>query len=199
MRVIAGEAKGRRLHSVPGSGTRPILDRVKESLFNILRWEVSGARFLDLYAGTGSVGIEALSRGAAHADFVEKAGKAIATIQRNLRETRLDDRATVIRRDVFDFIARTDQQYHLIFLAPPQYEGLWADTLRALDGRPSLLADDGKVIVQLDPREFEDLPLRNLTLIDSRTYGNTRLCFYTHRSEKSSVNSLGIAAGHDPN
>lgn len=185
MRVIAGEAKGRRLHSVPGSGTRPILDRVKESLFNILGWEVADARFLDLYAGTGSVGIEALSRGAAHADFVEKAGKAVATIKRNLAETGLDDRATVIRRDVFDFLADTEGAYHLIFLAPPQYRGLWADTLRALDGRPSLLAAGGEVIAQIDPKEFEDLVLNNLTLVDRRTYGNTTLCFYSHRTRET--------------
>lgn len=178
MRVIAGEAKGRRLHSVPGSETRPILDRVKESLFNILSWDVVDARFLDLYAGTGSVGIEALSRGAAHADFVERAGQAIATIKRNLKETGLSDRATVIRRDVFDFVAETDNRYHLIFLAPPQYRGLWADTLRALDGRPSLLTEDGRIVAQIDPKEFERLPLQNLTLVDKRTYGNTMLCFY---------------------
>lgn len=183
MRVIAGQAKGRRLHSVPGSGTRPILDRVKESLFNILSWDVVDARFLDLYAGTGSVGIEALSRGATHADFVEWAGKAVATIKRNLKETKLDDRATVIRRDVFDFIAEADDQYHLIFLAPPQYRGLWADTLRALDRRPSLLTEDGQIIAQIDPQEFEALPLQNLVLIDQRTYGNTMLCFYTHRTD----------------
>lgn len=182
MRVIAGEAKGRRLHPVPGSGTRPILDRVKESLFNIVGWDVVGARFLDLYAGTGSVGIEALSRGAAHADFVEKAGKAIATIKRNLKETKLADRATVIRRDVFGFIADAVDQYDLIFLAPPQYRGLWADTLRALDRRPSLLAADGTVIAQIDPLEFEDLSLQNLTLIDQRTYGSTMLCFYKSSS-----------------
>lgn len=185
MRVIAGEAKGRRLHSVPGSGTRPILDRVKESLFNILSWEVIDARFLDLYAGTGSVGIEALSRGAAHADFVEKAGKAIATIKRNLRETRLDDRAIVIRRDVFDFIADAEADYDLIFLAPPQYRGLWADTLRALDRRPSLLAADGKVIVQIDPQELEEVLLQTLTEIDRRTYGNTMLCFYARRTREA--------------
>lgn len=178
MRVIAGEAKGRRLHPVPGSGTRPILDRVKESLFNIISWDLPDAWFLDLYAGTGSVGIEALSRGAAHVDFVEKAGKAIATIKRNLQETRLADRATVVRQDVFDFIEQADAEYHFIFLAPPQYRGLWADTLRVLDGRPALLAVDGQVIAQIDPQEFEELPLQNLALVDQRTYGSTMLCFY---------------------
>jgi 16S rRNA (guanine966-N2)-methyltransferase len=178
VRVIAGEAKGRRLHSVPGEGTRPILDRVKESLFNILGWDVVDACFLDLYAGTGGVGIEALSRGAAHADFVENAGKAVATIKRNLAETRLDDRATIVRRDVFDFVTHADRTYDFIFLAPPQYHGLWMDTLRALDRRPDLLADYGEIIVQIDPQEFDDFPLDNLTLVDQRTYGNTMLCFY---------------------
>lgn len=183
MRVIAGEAKGRRLHPVPGEGTRPILDRVKESLFNIITWDIVDAHFLDLYAGTGSVGIEALSRGAAHADFVENVGKAVATIKRNLDETRLADRATIVRRDVFDFIAHADGPYNFIFLAPPQYRGIWADTLRALDRRPGLLADCGEIIVQIDPREFDDLTLDNLALVDQRTYGNTALCFYRRVSD----------------
>jgi 16S rRNA (guanine(966)-N(2))-methyltransferase RsmD len=178
MRVIAGKAKGRRLHVVPGLSTRPILDRIKESLFNILSWDVVDAQFLDLFAGTGSVGIEALSRGAAHVDFVEKAGQAIVTIRRNLQETSLADQATIIRADAFDFIAQVNNQYHLIFLAPPQYRGLWVDTLRALDNRPMLLSNDGQIIVQIDPKEYENISLRNLVLADQRTYGNTMLCFY---------------------
>jgi len=178
MRVIGGTAKGRRLHAVPGSTTRPITDRVKEALFNILGADVVDARFLDLFAGTGSVGIEALSRGAAHVDFVEWAGKAVATIRRNLRETGLAERATVIRRDVFAFLETAEGPYDIIFLAPPQYHGLWIETLRVLDRRPELLSPEGQVVVQIDPLEYEELKLRNLVLADQRVYGSTMLCFY---------------------
>ena len=134
MRVIAGKAKGRKLRSVPGDIARPITDRVKESLFNILRDEVVDALFLDLFAGTGSVGIEALSRGA--------------------------------RRAV-----------DLIYIAPPQYKGLWAKTLLALDGR-GFLTEDGLAIAQIFPKEYQDLELSSLSLVDQRKYGSTMLCFY---------------------
>ena len=186
MRVIGGTAKGRRLHAVPGSTTRPITDRVKEALFNILGVDVVDARFLDLFAGTGSVGIEALSRGAAHVDFVERAGKAVATIHRNLRETGLAERATVIRRDVFAFLETAEGPYDIVFLAPPQYRGLWIETLRALDRRPELLAPEGQIVVQIDPLEYEALPLTHFALVDQRVYGSTMLCFYVPKVANSS-------------
>jgi 16S rRNA (guanine(966)-N(2))-methyltransferase RsmD len=157
------------------------MDRVKESLFNILGTDVVDARFLDLFAGTGSVGIEALSRGAAHAEFVEHSRKAVATIHRNLRETGLADRATVIRRDVFAFLEMAEGPYDIIFLAPPQYRGLWIETLRALDHRPELLSEEGLIIAQIDPLEYEEVALENLELVDQRVYGSTMLCFYVRK------------------
>src|SRR4030042_2722262 len=108
MRVIAGLAKGRHLKQVPGEGTRPIMDRGKEAVFNILGDSIPGATFLDLYAGTGSVGIEALSRGADEAVFVENARLAIKTIQENLKTTGLEGQARIIRQDVRDYL-RQDQ------------------------------------------------------------------------------------------
>src|SRR5512136_395854 len=105
MRVIAGEAKGRTLYAVPGQSTRPITDRVKASLFNILTGQVPGARFLDLFAGTGGVGIEALSRGASEAVFVERDQRAVATIRRNLEATGLAGHTRVVKGDVYQFIA----------------------------------------------------------------------------------------------
>jgi len=177
LRVIAGEAKGRRLLSVPGSGTRPITDRVKESLFAILGSAVEGATFLDLFAGTGAVGIEALSRGAAHATFVERAPKAIEVIWKNLRATGLQDRATVMEEDVFRFLHRNKDTYDIVYIAPPQYRGLWERTLRALEAAPHTVG--WVAIVQIHPREFRDLPLRTLSLAQVRRYGSTQLCFYT--------------------
>jgi len=179
MRVIAGEAKGRRLKMVPGSSTRPVGGRVKEALFGILGEWVVDALFLDLYAGTGSVGIEALSRGARAAVFVDQGRRAIATIKDNLAHTGLDDRARVVRADVFAFMKRGDlEPFDLIYVAPPQYKGLWAKTLRALDGS-SLLAPDGLVVAQIHPKEYQALRLETLSLTEQRRYGSTVLCFYS--------------------
>lgn len=181
MRVIAGAAKGRTLASVPGSTTRPITDRAKEALFSILAPRIPGADVLDLFAGTGSVGIEALSRGAEWCDFVEKAPAAIGTIRENLDTTGLGGRAQVYRRDVFDFLASFDGQtgpYDLVYVAPPQYFGLWSRTLTILDGTPDCLASDGTVVVQIHPREEEPLELERLELVDRRKYGSVQLLFY---------------------
>ncbi len=179
MRVISGTAKGRKLKSVPGEGTRPVTDRVKESLFNILGSDVRDACFLDLFAGTGGVGIEALSRGAAQAVFVEQGRAALETIRANLAATRLADRARVVRADVFAFLAGTpDAPFDYVYIAPPQYKGLWAQTLRALDANPAWLSTDSQIIVQIHPREFESLALEHLTIVDQRKYGSTILCFY---------------------
>jgi len=176
MRVIAGEAKGRKLLSVPG--IRPITDRVKEALFDILREKVVGALFLALFAGTGSVGIEALSRGAQRAVFVEKRWQAVKTIEENLRLTGLADRAEVVQDDGFRFLKRElCQRFDLIYIAPPQYQGLWAKTLLALDGG-ELLAKEGLAIAQIFPKEREELELKALRLVDRRRYGSTMLCFY---------------------
>jgi 16S rRNA (guanine966-N2)-methyltransferase len=182
MRVIAGEAKGRTLKAVPGKGTRPIADRVKESLFNILRWRVPGCRFLDLYAGTGGVGIEALSQGAEEAVFVEKAPRAIRTVRENLHVTGLSNRARVIQEDVFRFLLLANQEvpedrFDVIYVAPPQYQELWAKTLLALEEHP-LLAPEGVIVAQIFPKEYRALPLQKYVLTDQRTYGSTMLCFY---------------------
>jgi 16S rRNA (guanine(966)-N(2))-methyltransferase RsmD len=178
MRVIAGSAKGIPLQAVPGSGTRPITDRVKESLFNILGGWIVDARVLDLFAGTGGVGIEALSRGAAHATFVEKSARATGTIRDNLRRTHLRGKAGVVRADVFKFLAGEAEPYDLVYVAPPQYEGLWRKTLEALEANPGWLYPRGLAVVQIFPKEFEPVPLRVLELTDERRYGSTLLCFY---------------------
>jgi 16S rRNA (guanine966-N2)-methyltransferase len=184
MRVISGVAKGRRLKAVPGDATRPITDRVKEALFNILADFVFEARVLDLFAGTGAVGIEALSRGAAEAVFIDKSSAALQTVRFNLQHTRLSDRATILRVDAFKYLSGPAQTaFDLIYVAPPQYKGLWADALRSVDGRPAWLSnypegESGIVIAQIHPREYQDLALENLTEYDQRKYGSTLLCFY---------------------
>ncbi len=178
VRVIAGSAKGTVLQAVPGSGTRPISDRVKESLFNILAGDVEGARVLDLFAGTGSVGIEALSRGAEQATFVEKNPNAVSVIRTKLQRTHLQVRAAVVQNDVFRFLSGTPTAYDLVYIAPPQYQGLWLKALLAIDENPGWLDPEGLVVVQIFPKELEAAGLTYLQLADQRQYGSTLLCFY---------------------
>jgi 16S rRNA (guanine(966)-N(2))-methyltransferase RsmD len=184
IRVIAGIAKGRQLKLVPGDTTRPIMDRVKESLFNIIGRKIYDAAFLDLFAGTGSVGIEALSRGARHALLIDLEPLALKTINENLKLTKLTAGATVRKQNALTlFQQQPDQSYDFIYVAPPQYKGLWLTTLRAIDEHPAWLHPDGKVIVQIDPTENEPIQLQHLRLNDERRYGNTLLLFFGRPTE----------------
>ena len=178
-RVIAGTARGRRLRRVPGDGTRPISDRVKENLFNIFGHNAIDSSWLDLYAGTGSVGIEALSRGAEFVWFNDLDKRAIATICTNLTTTGFSESARITRRKAEDVLAKQpDQPYDFIYVAPPQYKELWLVSLRQIDASPAWLTEGGVVIAQIDPREEKDEALQHLVRFDQRRYGNTLLIFY---------------------
>ncbi len=181
MRVIGGSAKGRKLYSVPGDTTRPITDRVKESLFNILGADVEGSTWLDLFGGTGAVGIEALSRGARHVVFIERVRKAVEVLRKNLELTGFTKQAQVVHGDAFHYLKHAEAAFDYIYVAPPQYEDLWAKTLAMIDARPQLLAEDGWIIVQIHPKELHDLATPNLTLLRERRYGSTWLLFYEHK------------------
>jgi 16S rRNA (guanine966-N2)-methyltransferase len=164
---------------VPGETTRPITDRVKEALFNIIGAEIRGASLLDLFAGTGSVGIEALSRGAGRVVFVDVHAQAIETIRANLASTRLEHGAEVVRGDAFAYLnGRPQPAFDYIYLAPPQYQGILTKVIPAIDSDPGCLNPDGWVIAQLDPKEGFELALANLVEIDRRRYGNTLLVFF---------------------
>ncbi len=177
--MISGSAKGRRLKSVPGDTTRPITDRVKEALFNILGGDVVDSRWWDMFAGTGAVGIEALSRGAAFARFTDLNRAPIETIQANLAASALTGRAEVRRADAFALLASPpDASFQYIYVAPPQFHELWSKAVLALDARPRWLADDGWVIAQISPKEYLDLGLLSLREFDRRKYGSTTLVFY---------------------
>lgn len=183
MRVIAGKAKGRQLKSVPGDSTRPITDRTKEALFNIIGADIEGASFLDCFGGTGSVGIEALSRGAAFVRFYDLNRKAIQTILDNLRITGLSPAAQVIQADVLRELEKpADRTFDYIYIAPPQYKHLWMKTLQIIDRQIGWLAMDGWCIVQIHPLEYENLTqsslIQELVQFDRRRYGSTLLVFY---------------------
>jgi len=181
-RVISGVAKGRRLKSVPAPATRPITDRVKEALFNIIGGDVVGSTWWDLFAGTGAVGIEALSRGAAFVRFSETSRAAIETVRWNLQHTGLAAGAEIRRGDAFAWLsARPDCAFDYVYIAPPQYQGLWARALQALDARPEWLRADAWAIAQIHPREYHALALEHLEELEQRRYGSTLLVFYVHR------------------
>lgn len=176
MRVIAGSHRGRRLTAPAGLDTRPTADRVRESLFSILG-PLDGERVLDLFAGSGAVGIEALSRGAGEATFVDDAPAAIKAVRANLEALGLE--GTVIRGDAARVLrdARADgAAYDLVFLDPPYRQaGRWALELSA--ELPPVLAAGGRAISESDRRAPLTL---DLPLIDERRYGDTLLRIYTH-------------------
>jgi 16S rRNA (guanine966-N2)-methyltransferase len=197
MRVVTGEAKGRKLKGPKTAGTRPIIERVKQALFNILSVRVEDARFLDLFAGTGSVGIEALSRGAASATFIEMNAKVLNLVRENLRITGLADRAETLHSDAFKFLhahaahgpGAHRRVYDIIYVAPPQYQEMAARALGMLDGS-ALVAPGGQVIVQIHPKErpgVAAVPLTHLELRDERRYGSTLLMFYTLKDEQNTA------------
>ncbi len=175
MRVVAGELRGRRLAAPPGDATRPTADRVREALFSILG-DVSGARVLDLYAGSGALGIEALSRGAAAATFVDSSQAAVAAIRRNLDELGL--KADVRRRDALAFLAAAAAggPYDLVFADPP-----YDSALRVAPGLaellPQSLTADAVIVTESNKRAPLELPF---PLLRERSYGDTRIAVHRH-------------------
>jgi 16S rRNA (guanine(966)-N(2))-methyltransferase RsmD len=154
---------------------------VKAALFSILasQGQIENCRYLDLFGGTGAVGIEALSRGAAAAVFCERDRAALRTLRHNLEATGLAARAQVVAGDAFAYLARPDLlPFDVIYIASPQYQGLWLKALQAVDARPALLTEFGQTIVQIFPKEWTEPGLVNLVLLDRRQYGSTALYFF---------------------
>ncbi len=184
LRVIAGKAKGRKLKSVPGDTTRPITDRVKEALFNIMAGDVLDSNWWDLFAGTGAVGIEALSRGASFVRFSDLNRAPIETIQSNVEHCGFKSQAEIRRGDAFTFLASTpDKKFEYIYIAPPQYQDMWAKALELVDENIDWLTDDGWVIAQIDPKEYKSLELENLEEFEQRKYGSTLLVFFERKKQ----------------
>lgn len=181
-RVISGSARGRKLKSIPGETTRPITDRAKEALFNILAGDVVESTWWDLFAGTGAVGIEALSRGATLVRFSDLNRAPIETVKWNLEHCRFTARAEIHRGDAFTMLARQpDRQFEFIYIAPPQFKDMWSRALTTLDGNPGWLTENGWGIVQIAPKEYRALELTNLGEVDQRKYGSTLLVFFEQR------------------
>jgi 16S rRNA (guanine966-N2)-methyltransferase len=182
LRVIAGKARGRKLKSVPGDTTRPITDRVKESLFNILAGDIIDSSWWDLFAGTGAVGIEALSRGASFVRFTDLNRAPIETIKFNVEHCGFKPQTEIRRVDAFASLSsKPDRQFEYIYVAPPQYKDMWSKAVELVDKNMDWLADDGWVIAQIAPKEYKTLALEDLQEFEQRKYGTTLLVFYERK------------------
>lgn len=168
MRVVAGSAKSLKLKTIEGMETRPTQDRIKETLFNMIQYDVPGCTFLDLFSGSGGIGIEALSRGAREAYFVEKAKPALRCIRENLRYTKLDERAHVLATDVNQAIGQLEREnitFDYIFMDPPYKKGFEESVLSILD-ESSVCTEETIVIVEssLDTQipDFDELKVTRI-------------------------------------
>ncbi|MGE5593616.1 MAG: 16S rRNA (guanine(966)-N(2))-methyltransferase RsmD [Betaproteobacteria bacterium] len=180
MRVIAGKAKGRRLFVASGMRARPITDRVKVSVFDILAQRLAGARCLDLFAGTGALGIEALSRGAAFALFVECDPRMVAVIRRNLEATSLVELANVMHADVrwaVRVLAGREGPFDVVFIDPPYRHGL-APVALELVARHRLVGEGGVVVVRHEWRQEMPHLCANVRLVRQERFGDTVVSFY---------------------
>lgn len=178
MRVITGSARGKRLKELPGLDTRPTTDRVKEGLFNVIQFDVEGRRVLDLFAGTGQLGVEALSRGAAFCDFVDMSPAAVKVVRENLASTGLADRAAVHQRDFSAFLqSARGEKYGVVFLDPP-----YAQT--ALERALEIIADidivSGNGIIVCESALDKVLPELDAPYTKGREYryGKIKLTLY---------------------
>jgi len=182
LRVISGSAKGRKLLAVPGDTTRPVMDRVKEALFNILADDVLDSNWWDLFAGTGAIGIEAISRGALFVRFSDLNRAPIETTKANISHCKFDAQSEVKRGDAFTMLAgMPDKKFEYIYIAPPQYKEMWLNALKLVDEHIDWLTEDGTVVVQIDPKEYQEVELHNLEEGEQRKYGSTLLVFYDRK------------------
>ncbi|MEA3485412.1 MAG: 16S rRNA (guanine(966)-N(2))-methyltransferase RsmD, partial [Candidatus Aerophobetes bacterium] len=171
-----GKARGRRIKSPKAGFTRPLLSRVRKSLFDIIGDGIKGGSFLDLYAGSGAIGIEALSRGAKKTVFVEKSLLCVRTIRENLILCGFISRASIWQKDVLDFLPLLleREKFDFIFIAPPYYKELQDRTLNIIEGRD---INKAMVIAQHSPQEEINLTRSNIEVVKQKRYGNTILTF----------------------
>jgi 16S rRNA (guanine966-N2)-methyltransferase len=177
MRVIAGEAKGRTLVTPRGGGTRSATDRIRETLFAILEPELQGARVLDLFAGAGTLGIEALSRGAAHATFVERGGEAVRALRRNLAATNFEARSEVVAANVVAYLdSRPSGPFDVVFSDPPFADAGIAEATLRHDGLRSAVAAGGLIVARAHGKHLPAMPA-SVHLARVKEIGEEKLLF----------------------
>ncbi|UCG80487.1 MAG: 16S rRNA (guanine(966)-N(2))-methyltransferase RsmD [Desulfobacterales bacterium] len=180
MRVTGGALRGKRLYALRGLTIRPTTDYLRESIFNILAGGVENAVVLDLFAGTGSLGIEALSRGAAKAVFVDKAPQALKALHRNICACSLEARSTILKRDILrglNFLKSIGPAFDLVFIDPPYEKGLVERALQRLD-RAESTSEKVCIVIEHGTREIPPKQVARFTLSDQRQHGKTLVSFY---------------------
>lgn len=181
MRVVSGSARGCRLNPVPGMNTRPTTDRVKENIYNVIQNRIRDAVVLDLFAGTGQLGIEALSRGAKHCDFVERDKAALDTVRRNLTAARVGERAAVHALDAAAFVSRAPKnRYDVVFLDPPYSGQILQNTLSDVE-RFDILSANGIIICE---SAVDNIPASGFETVRSYRYGATMITVLQRAAER---------------
>ena len=179
MRIISGKLKGKKLYSVKGMDLRPTSDRVKEAIFDILQDCFRGQNVLDLFAGTGALGIEALSRGARKAVFIEESRQSLNALRRNIEECHLKEHAEVLPREMkagIRILQGRGESFHLIFLDPPYGKGLAGVTLKVL-AQSSIIAPGALIVAEHSLTDSLE-SIASLQMVDERKYGRTRVSFF---------------------
>lgn len=181
MRIISGKCRGRKLTAPTGMATRPTSDRVRESIFNIISQRTEGARVLDLFAGTGALGMEALSRNAKSALFVDKSPEACTIIKKNISLCRFENLSTVICQEItqktFPYLPAKNK-FDLVFIDPPYEKGL-IETVIGSGAFINLLTENALIVAEHSAMENLTLPISTLDITDQRKYGRTRISFLT--------------------
>ena len=178
MRVITGKARGRKLQTLSGNDVRPTTDVVKEANFSIIQFGIEGRVFLDAYAGSGQMGIEALSRGAAEAVFIDNSRRSVDTVRKNLETTGLSDRARVISTDTLSYLSRTDTKFDIAFLDPPYETGLLQAALEKL---PKVMKAGGVIICEHPVSEELPVTAGEFEVKKHYKYGKIMITVYSHK------------------
>ncbi len=174
MRVISGSARGKKLITSEGLDVRPTLDRVKESVFNMIAFDIPDACVLDLFSGSGSLGIETLSRGAGECTFVDKSAQSIDITKKNLEATHLVDLSSVINTDSIEFIKSTNKKFDIIFIDPPYESDLYDKSLKAIK-ESGILNDDGFIVLEYDTETTPDFSTHSFNIIKDKKYGRVKI------------------------
>lgn len=184
MRIISGTARGTKLYTLEGMTTRPTLDRVKESIFNIIQNEIIDANFLDLFSGSGAIGLEAASRGAKKVSLCDKSKEAINIINKNIQKTHLEDKTYVYNMDYKECLNQIkNEKYDLIFLDPPYNTKLIYDAIKEIL-ELNILKDEAKIIIETDDdKVLNDIAKQNIQIIDKRKYGRAIIVFIKKHSQ----------------
>lgn len=182
MRVITGSARGIYLKTPKGERTRPTADRVKEAVFSMIQFETEGGRFLDLFAGTGQMGIEALSRGASHAVFVDEWRDACQLVKENLKLTKLSDRATVVQDNYLSYLQKCREQFDIIFLDPPYAEIFLENALNKIS-EIDILTSRGIIICERPAEKQLELVIPGLRRCKDHRYGKTWITVFRKEAD----------------